>query len=81
MATVTERHAGGRPRKVRRCQLGQKIERLAAAKGMHIDEVAEAAGISTPGLYLILTGATRSPRLATIKALAEALGVKLEKLA
>jgi transcriptional regulator with XRE-family HTH domain len=81
MASVSERHPGGRPRTVRRCELGQKIEKLAAAKGLHIDEVAAAAGISTPGLYLILTGDTQSPRLATIKAIAAALGVKLDKLA
>jgi len=81
MATVSERHAGGRPRTVRRCELGQRIERLAAARGLHLDQVAEAAGISTPGLYRILTGEINSPRLATVKALAAALGVKLEKLA
>ena len=81
MATASERHAGGRPRTVRRCALGQKIERLAAARGMHLDEVASRAGISTPGLYLILTGETNSPRLATVKAIASALGVKIEKLA
>jgi transcriptional regulator with XRE-family HTH domain len=81
MASVSERHPGGRPRTVRRCELGQRIEKLAAAKGLHIDEVARAAGISTPGLYRILTGEISSPRLSTVKALASALGVKLEKLA
>lgn len=82
MATVQQqRHAGGRPRQVQRCELGIKIERLAAARGMHLDEVAKAADITTAGLYQILTGKIRSPRLATVKALATALGVKLEKLA
>lgn len=81
MASVSERHAGGRPREIRRCPLGVKIERLAAARGMHMDEVAKAADLATPHLYQILTGKIRSPRLETVKALAAALGVKLEKLA
>ena len=81
MATVSERHAGGRPREIRRCALGAKIERLAAARQMPMDEVAHKANISTAGLYQILTGKIRSPRLTTVKALAAALGVKLEKLA
>lgn len=81
MASVSDRHSGGRPRTIRRCPLGVKIERLAADRGMHIDEVAREAGITTAGLYQILTGKIQSPRLSTIKALAAALGVKIEKLA
>lgn len=82
MATVShDRHPGGRPRTIRRCPLGVKIERFAAAAGMHMDEVAKEAGITTAGLYQILTGKIQSPRLSTIKKLAAALGVKLEKLA
>lgn len=81
MASVSERHSGGRPRTVRRCPLGIKIEKLAADRGMHIDEVASTAGIAKATLYRILTGGIASPRLATVKSLASALGVKLEKLA
>lgn len=81
MASVSDRHAGGRPRKMRRCPLGVKIERFAADAGLGIDEVADAAGIATASVYRILTGEIRSPRIATMKALAAALGVKLEKLA
>lgn len=81
MATVSQRHPGGRPRKLRRCPLGVKIERLAADQGMALDEVAKAAHITTAGLYQILTGKIKSPRLATVKALAASLGVKLETLA
>lgn len=80
MATVSERHAGGRPRTVRRCALGLKIERLAVNAGMHIDEVADAAGIANATLYRILTGGIASPRISTIKGIAAALGVKIEKL-
>lgn len=81
MATASERHPGGRPRSIRRCPLGVKIEQLAEESGLHIDEVADAAGISKATLYRILTGTIESPRLSTVKALATALGVKLEKLA
>lgn len=81
MATVSERHAGGRPRTLKRSAIGQAIERLAAARGMHLDEVAERAGISFPTLHLICTGRTKSPKLDTVKALAAALGVKIDKLA
>lgn len=80
MATVSERHAGGRPKTVRRCALGLKIERFADNAGMHIDEVANAAGIANATLYRILTGGIASPRISTIKGIATALGVKVEKL-
>lgn len=81
MATVSgERHAGGRPREIRRCRLGTKIEQLASARGLHIDEVASTAGIARATLYRILTGGIASPRLATVQAIASALGVKLDKL-
>lgn len=81
MATASQRHPGGRPRKLRRCPIGEKIERLAAARVMHLDEVAEKAGISLVALHLICTGRTKSPKLDTVKAIAAALGVKIDKLA
>lgn len=80
MATVSDRHPGGRPRTLKRCPLGLKIEQLAAARGMHLDEVAEAAGITFPALHCICTGRTKSPKFETIKAIAAALGVKVDKL-
>lgn len=81
MATAgASRHPGGRPRTIRRCPLGVKIERLAAQAGLCIDEVAQAAGIANATLYRILTGGIASPRIATLKAIASALGVKVERL-
>jgi predicted transcriptional regulator len=80
MATVTERHAGGRPKTVRRCPLGVKIERLASHAEMPMDEVAKSAGIANATLYRILTGGIASPRVSTIKGIASALGVRVEKL-
>jgi transcriptional regulator with XRE-family HTH domain len=81
MATVNDRHAGGRPRTLRRTEIGQRIERLAASRGLHLDELADRAGIRFPTLHRICTGRIKSPKLETVKALAEALGVKLDRLA
>ena len=81
MATASERHPGGSPHSLKRCPLGIRIERLAAARGLHLDEVADAAGITFPTLHRICTGRIKSPKLETVKAIATALDVKLDKLA
>lgn len=78
---MVSRHPGGRPRILKRCALGERIEALAVKRGLHIDQVAGEAGIASATLYRILTGDIRSPRLATVKAIADALKVKLDKLA
>jgi transcriptional regulator with XRE-family HTH domain len=75
------RHAGGRARTLRRCPLGQRIEQLAATRGLHLDEVAAAAGITHPTLHRICTGKIKSPKLETVKSIADVLGVKLDRLA
>lgn len=80
MATVNDRHPGGRPRTLTRCPLGQAIERIAASRGLHLDEVAEAAGITFPAIHRICTGRIKSPKLVTISAIATALGVTVDKL-
>jgi transcriptional regulator with XRE-family HTH domain len=61
--------------------MGERIEQLAARRGLHLDQVAGEAGIASATLYRILTGDIRSPRLATVQAIAGALKVKLDKLA
>jgi transcriptional regulator with XRE-family HTH domain len=80
MATVSERRAGGRPRTLKSCELGSRIERLAAKAGLHLDELAAKAGISFPGLHKIRAGQTRRPSIATLSAIAKVLGVSLDKL-
>lgn len=76
MATVGgERHAGGRPRTREPSELFLKVERLARQRGMHLDELASKAGVSTPTLYQL-----RDPRVSTAKAIAEALGITLDRL-
>lgn len=74
------RHAGGRPRQLPRTKLGQRIERLATARGIHLDELAERAGIKGPTLYRILTGRIESPKSSTMLALAKALRVPIGDL-
>ena len=78
---ATTRHPGGSPRVLKRCLLGERIEQLADARGLHIDELAAAAGISHPTLNRICTGRIKSPKLETIKAIADVLGVKIDRLA
>jgi transcriptional regulator with XRE-family HTH domain len=78
---MVSRHAGGRPKSLKRCAMGERIEQLAARRGLHLDEVAGRSGIASATLYRILTGTIRSPRLATVQAIAKTLAVKIEKLA
>jgi|APGre2960657373_1045057.scaffolds.fasta_scaffold277375_1 transcriptional regulator with XRE-family HTH domain len=75
-----ERRAGGRPRHLERNELGRRIERLAARRHKHLDEIAEASGVSLETIYRISTGRISDPRVSTLSALAEALGVPVSKL-
>jgi|LakMenEpi03Aug12_release.lakeMendotaPanAssembly.Ray.scaffolds.fasta_scaffold427433_2 transcriptional regulator with XRE-family HTH domain len=82
MATARKdlRRGGGRPRELPRTKMGQAIERLAGERGLHLDQVAEKAGIRGPTLYRILTGRIESPRASTVLALAKALRVPVGDL-
>lgn len=80
MATVSKRHAGGRPRMLPRSPIGQRIERFAVERGMHLDELAERAGIRGPTLNRIITGRIESPKASTVLALAKVLRVPLDRL-
>ena len=75
MATVSERHPGGRPRVHEPTELFVKVERLARKRGMHLDELAAKAGVSRPTLYQL-----RDPRVSTAQAIASALGITIDKL-
>lgn len=81
MATAShKRHAGGRPRVLKRCLIGQRIEQWAAKRGLHIDQVADRSGITVPTLNRILTGRIKSPKIGTVLALASTLDIKVEQL-
>lgn len=75
MATVNERHPGGRPRTRQPSALFLRVERLASQRGMHLDQVAARAGISTTTLYRLV-----DPKVSTAKAIAEALGITIDRL-
>jgi len=80
MATVShDRHPGGRPRQVKLCPWGERVESLAAKKGWARRDLAERAGITTVSLWALLVGKSK-PKFETICRLADALGVPVTKL-
>lgn len=60
--------------------MGQRIERLAHERGLHLDQLAERAGIRGPTLNRIITGRIESPKATTVLALARALRVSMDRL-
>jgi len=76
---MVSRHPGGRPRILKRSQLGERIEALAVKRGLHLDQVAEGAGVSAPTINRIVTGKS-NPKISTIVALAKTLKVPVDKL-
>lgn len=75
MATVSERHAGGRPRTREASELFRRIEAMAKKRGMRLDELANRAGVTLPCIYQL-----NDPKVSTAKALADALGVTIDRL-
>lgn len=75
MATVSERHPGGRPRVRQPSELFLRVQKLAATKGMHLDDLAQKAGIPIGTVYDL-----RDPRVSTAQAIASALGVTIDRL-
>jgi DNA-binding phage protein len=76
MATGTGgRNVGGRPRVRPKTALLTLVERLAARRGLTLEEVAERAGLNRTTLYTV-----DDPRLSTAAAIADALGVKVDRL-
>jgi transcriptional regulator with XRE-family HTH domain len=56
------------------------IEQAADAIGLHLDEVADKAGISFPSLNNIRRGVTKNPSGLTLARLAKVLGIQVERL-
>ncbi len=75
MATVSERHLGGRPRTREPSALFERIQGMARRRGLRLDELAERAGLGVATLYQL-----NDPRVSTAKALADALGVTVDRL-
>ena len=75
MPSPRDRHPGGRPRTREPSALFLRVEALARQRGMHIDDLAAAAGITRQGIYQL-----KDPRVSTARAIADALGVTLDRL-
>jgi len=81
MATASEKPRGkGRPRSRPLCPAGERITRYAKARGMNVQQLAAAASLSEVSVYAIVGGDTVDPRVSTLRALADALGVSLDRL-
>lgn len=80
MATVSSRHAGGRPRELKRNWLGSRIDALAAQRGMTIHDLAKVSGVTPSSIHRIATGDTPDPKVSTVKAIADVLGVTVDYL-
>lgn len=59
-------------------ELGEMVSRYRKDAGMTIDELSAASGVPKGTLNKIIAGTTKSPTLDTVRALADALGKKLE---
>lgn len=75
MASVSDRHAGGRPRTREPSELYVRVESLAKQKGLRLDELAKRAGIAVATLYQL-----SDPKVSTAKAIATALGITVDRL-
>lgn len=75
MATAPERHPGGRPRTREPSALFLRVEAMAKRRGIHLDELAERAGLSRTVFYTL-----KDPKVSTAKAIADALGVTIDRL-
>jgi transcriptional regulator with XRE-family HTH domain len=61
-------------------EFSRRVRKLRYEAGLGPDDLADRAGISRTALYQVEAGRTTAPRAATVKRLADALGVKMEDL-
>ena len=76
MATVSERHAGGRPRTRPLCNEGRIIEAAAHKRRMTRQDIADAVGITYVSVMRILVGDCQ-PTMDTAKKIAKSVGLKV----
>jgi DNA-binding XRE family transcriptional regulator len=76
MATVSERHAGGRPRTRALCKEGRAIEAAATGLGLTRQDIADKVGVSYVTIMRILVG-DQQPAMTTAKKIAKAVGLKI----
>lgn len=73
MASVSESHVGGRPRKWEPCRLGAFTEAAMARRSMTLEQLAKQSGVAPRTLCHVINGDTPDPRNSTIAALADSV--------
>ena len=79
MATVTERHGGGRPRTRRLSAFGKRLDSLCERRGMSRNDLAKITGLNGVTIWRWMVGLTE-PTLSGASKLADAAGGKLSDL-
>ena len=75
MPSPRDRHPGGRPRTREPSALFLRVAAMAKRRGIHLDELAERAGLSRTVFYTL-----KDPKVSTARAIADALGITLDRL-
>lgn len=63
------------------CTLAERIQYVMEQRGITQADLARKTGMTTSNIAYIVNGKTQDPRLASVLAIAEALGVSLDYLA
>lgn len=79
MASVTDRHAGGRPRKRTPTDWGKMVDDLIGKRGLTRTKLAKKVGISYVSLWQFIMGLA-SPSFETAGKIADTLKVPVDKL-
>lgn len=80
MRNTLEQAGPGRPRKLSRNAIGRRIDELAGRRSLTIYDLAKLSGISVPSIHRLATIRQPDPKVSTVVALAEALGVTVDEL-
>lgn len=79
MATVSDKHAGGRPRTRRLSAFGKRLDALCERRHLSRNDLAKATGMSGVTIWRWMVGLSE-PTLSGASRLAEAAGGKLTDL-
>lgn len=80
MRNTLEHGGPGRPRTLHRNDIGRRIDELAERRRLSLYDLAKLSGISAPTIHRLATIRKPDPKVSTLVALAEALGVTVDEL-
>lgn len=80
MRSTLEQHGPGRPRTLHRNAIGRRIDELASRRSLTLYDLAKLSGVSAPSIHRLATVRQPDPKISTVVALAEALGVTVDEL-